>query len=305
MRVTAERSVYSDRSSRTSLSGEPNSASASARPSSVLPTPVGPRNRNEPTGRPGWPSPARPLRTASATASTASSWPTMRRCSSSSRRSSRSRSAAPSSATGMPVRRATIWAMSSAVIRGFLLSDGALVELLQLAGEHHRALVVFRVDGHVARPAQLLDLRGHGGVRRAQPGPGGRAVDQVDRLVGQEAVADVAVGELGRRLQRGVGDRDAVVGLVALAQPAEDLHGLLDRGLGHVHRLEPALQRGVLLDVAAVLLQRGGADQPQLTAGERGLEHGARVHRRALGAARPDHLVQLVDEHDERRRRPR
>ena len=53
MRVTAERSVYSDRSSRTSLSGEPNSASASARPSSVLPTPVGPRNRNDPTGRPG------------------------------------------------------------------------------------------------------------------------------------------------------------------------------------------------------------------------------------------------------------
>ena len=53
MRVTAERSVYSESSSRTSLSGEPKSASASARASSVLPTPVGPRNRNDPTGRPG------------------------------------------------------------------------------------------------------------------------------------------------------------------------------------------------------------------------------------------------------------
>jgi hypothetical protein len=46
-------------SSRTIASSSPNSVSASARASSVLPTPVGPRNRNEPTGRCGSPSPAR------------------------------------------------------------------------------------------------------------------------------------------------------------------------------------------------------------------------------------------------------
>ena len=40
---------------------------------------------------------------------------------------------------------------------------------------------------------------------------GRRLVDQVDRLVGQEAVGDVAVRELGRGDDRRVGDLDAVV----------------------------------------------------------------------------------------------
>ena len=42
-----------------------------------------------------------------------------------------------------------------------------------------------------------------------------RLVDQVDRLVGQEAVGDVAVRQLGRGDDRRVGDLDAVVHLVA------------------------------------------------------------------------------------------
>src|ERR671928_165401 len=45
---------------------------------------------------------------------------------------------------------------------------------------------------------------------RARP----RLVDHVDRLVGEEAVGDVALGELRRRPERLVGDRDAVVVLV-------------------------------------------------------------------------------------------
>ena len=70
-------SLMSIRIIRSSL---PNSASASARASSVLPTPVGPRNRKLPMGRFGSPSPARERRTASAIAVTASSWPMTRWC---------------------------------------------------------------------------------------------------------------------------------------------------------------------------------------------------------------------------------
>ena len=55
-----------------------NMNSASALVSSVLPTPVGPRNRNEPIGRLGSCRPARARRTASETATSASSWPTTR-----------------------------------------------------------------------------------------------------------------------------------------------------------------------------------------------------------------------------------
>ena len=124
-----------------------------------------------------------------------------------------------------------------------------------------------------------------------------RLVDQVDRLVGQEAVGDVAVRKLGRRDDRRVGDVHAVVDLVALLQAAQDRDGGLDRGLVDQHLLEAALERGVLLDVLAVLVERGRADAVQLAARERGLQHVAGVDR-AFGLAGADHRVQLVDEDD-------
>ena len=74
--------------------------------------------------------------------------------------------------------------------------------------------------------------------------------------------------------------------------------GVLDRRLAHVDLLEAALERGVLLDVLAVLVERGGADHAQLAAREHRLDHVAGVDR-ALGAARTDDRVQLVDEGDD------
>ena len=61
------------------------------------------------------------------------------------------------------------------------------------------------------------------------------------------------------------------------------------------HGLEAALERGVLLDVLAVLVERGRADGVQLAAGEHRLEQVAGVHG-ALGRAGADDRVQLVDE---------
>ena len=62
--------------------------------------------------------------------------------------------------------------------------------------------------------------------------------------------------------------------------------------------LEAPLERGVLLDVLAVLVERGRADHAQLAAGEHRLDHVAGVDR-ALGAAGADDRVQLVDEGDD------
>ena len=77
--------------------------------------------------------------------------------------------------------------------------------------------------------ADLVELDRHAGRFHAQLG--GRLVDEVDRLVGQEAVGDVAVREDGRRDQRRVLDPDLVVLLVALAQAAQDRDRVLDRRL--------------------------------------------------------------------------
>ena len=89
-----------------------------------------------------------------------------------------------------------------------------------------------------------------------------------------------------------------MVHLVALRQAAQDGDGVLDRGLAHEDRLEAPLQRGVLLDGGAVLVERGGADEAELAAGQHGLDHLPGVHR-PLGRAGADDGVQLVDEGDD------
>ena len=61
--------MYSDISSRTIARSSSNKNSATARASSVLPTPVGPRKRNEPIGRFGSLKPDRLRRIAFATLS--------------------------------------------------------------------------------------------------------------------------------------------------------------------------------------------------------------------------------------------
>ncbi len=91
--------------------------------------------------------------------------------------------------------------------------------------------------------------------------------------------------------------------LVAVLEAAQDADGVLDGRLADEDLLEAALKRGVLLDVLAVLVERGGADHSQLAAGQHRLDHVARVHRRLAGRARSDDGVQLVDERDDLPRR--
>ena len=70
------------------------------------------------------------------------------------------------------------------------------------------------------------------------------------------------------------------------------------RGLADQDRLEAPLERRVLLDVLAVLVERGGADRLQFAAGERRLDDDGRVDR-AFGSAGADERVHLVDEQDD------
>src|SRR5262249_32352905 len=130
------------------------------------------------------------------------------------------------------------------------------------------------------------------------PHPGPRLVDQVDGLVRQEPVTDVPIRQLRGGDNSIVGDRHAVMRLVAVPQPLQDLDRVRDRRLGHLDVLEPALQRGVLLQVLAVLIQRRGADRLQLAPGQHRLQDRGRVDR-ALRGTGADQGVQLVDEQDD------
>src|SRR6185437_9342911 len=152
-------------------------------------------------------------------------------------------------------------------------------------------------------PADIGDLlvelaqvrwRGH----PADPHPRSGLVDQVDGLVRQEPVADVAIGHLGGGNQRVIGDRHPVVRLVPVAQALEYLDGVRDRRLGDLDGLEPALEGGVLLQVLAVLIERGRADGLQFAPRQHRLEYRSRVDRTLRGAGL-DQSVDLVDEQDD------
>ncbi len=174
---------------------------------------------------------------------------------------------------------------------------------LSLFGEPLGLLEVRPPDGGVLLVA---DLRKLGidllvlGRRRHAPDAKARAglVDQVDRLVGQEAVRDVAIGEVRRRHERLVGDRDLVVLLVTVAQAPQDLDRVGERRLLDLDRLEAALEGGVLLEVLAVLVEGRGADRLQLPTGEHRLEDRGGVDR-PFGGACPHEGVELVDEQDD------
>ena len=183
--------------------------------------------------------------------------------------------------------------MAGALLEQLLLVVAQLRGLLELLGLDRRFLLLADLRDLVLELA-VVGRRLHATDAQARAG----LVDEVDRLVGEVAVGDVAVGEVGRRDERLVGDRDAVVRLVAVAQALEDLDGVRDRRLLDLDRLEAALERGVLLEVLAVLVERGGADGLQLAAGEHRLEDRRGVDR-ALGGTRTDERVQLVDEQDD------
>ena len=100
-----------------------------------------------------------------------------------------------------------------------------------------------------------------------------RLVDEIDRLIRQEPVDDVARGKRGRSIDRAIGDRDAVMIGVAAAQAAQDRARLFDRRFGDHHGLEAALERAIRFNVLAIFVERRRADALQFAARKLRLDH--------------------------------
>src|SRR6267143_1351443 len=257
--------MYSDMSTRINAVWSANRNRAKARASSVLPTPVGPLKMQEPIGRLGSLSPARLRRMAREITSIASFWPTTLSCSSSSMRSSRAVSASCSRVTGMPVQRDTIKATPSSLIVG-------------------RRVWRSRSHSSCLRRISVCSSRSESRSDAARSKFWSRTAASFSPLIPSSLSFSSATSGggtwaarrgLGERL---VGDDDAVVILVALAQPLQDFDRLIHRGRIDDHRLEAPLQRAVLLDVLAVLVEGRGADALQLAARQRRLQHVGRVY---------------------------
>ena len=145
-------------------------------------------------------------------------------------------------------------------------------------------------------PIQRVQLCRFGIILRPDLGAG--FIDQIDGLVGQEPVGDIPMGQRCGGNDGGVRDFHAVEHLVTFLQATENGDGILHRGFIHLHRLEPALQSGVLFDILAVLVQRRRTDAVQLAPSQHGLQQVARVHA-ALGLSCAHNGVQFIDEQDD------
>ena len=121
---------------------------------------------------------------------------------------------------------------------------------------------------------------------------------KVNGLVGQEAVGNIAVGQGRGGDERSVLNLDAVVDLIPFLQTTQNRDGVLDGRLVDHDRLETAFQRGVLLNIFAVLIKRSRTNAVQLAAGQHRLEQVAGIHR-AVSFARTDDGVQLINKEDD------
>ena len=163
----------------------------------------------------------------------------------------------------------------SGVVEVVLVAQGAQVFALLalLVGVEARLLELVVGDGRIHAVHDELDalldfgdLLGQRGLAQLDARAG--LVDQVDGLVGQEAVGNVAVGVRDRELDRGIGVADRVELLVAVLDAVDDLDGVGLVGRRHLDGLEAPFERAVLLDRLAVLGRRGGADALNLAAAE-------------------------------------
>ena len=100
------------------------------------------------------------------------------------------------------------------------------------------------------------------------------------------------------RHQSAVRNLYAMEYLIALLQPTQDRDGILNRRLIYLHRLEPSLQGGVLLNILPVLIQRRRTDTVQLAAGQHRLQHVAGIHRTVRLTCTDDQMKLINKQND-------
>ena len=119
-------------------------------------------------------------------------------------------------------------------------------------------------------------------------------VNQVDGLVRQESIADVAVRKFHRRHQRVVMQTHAMVRVKAILDATQNRNGFFFARFVNLHGLETAFQGRILLDVLTVFLRGRRTDAVQFTTGQLRFEHVAQVHG-AFSLARTHDGVDFID----------
>ena len=116
----------------------------------------------------------------------------------------------------------------------------------------------------------VFDIRRAG--HRSDAGARTGFVHEVDRLVGQKASGEVAVGEFGSGFERLVEELGLVVRLVFWTDAMKNLDRLIDCGGFHFDLLKTALESGILFDVFAEFVKRCRSDALHFATTEGGFD---------------------------------
>ncbi len=103
--------------------------------------------------------------------------------------------------------------------------------------------------------------------------PGTRFIKCVDRLIGKVPVGDVSCGELNAGFNGIIRVNDIVMLFIPLLDVMEDMYRLFHRSRLDQNFLEPAFESAILLNVLAVLIERGCPDALYLAPGQSRLKH--------------------------------
>ena len=157
-------------------------------------------------------------------------------------------------------------------------------------------MLPFRVLGEHAKlqlivVPLLFQLRQPGDFPAAEVHIRAGLIQQVNGLIRQEAVCDVPLRQHHALPGNLRGDGHPVELLVIVGDAPHDLRRLGHGGLRHRHRLEAALQGGVLFNVLPVLREGGGANDLDLPPGQGWLQDVGGIH----GALRIPGAHQVVD----------
>ena len=123
-------------------------------------------------------------------------------------------------------------------------------------------------------------------------------INQIDGLVRQLAITDVAMRQRRRSDDGGIGNFDSVVKLVAFFEATQNRDRVRDGRLFNQNLLEPPLQCGIFLQVLTILIESRRPNAVQVAASQCWFEHVARVHR-TLSFAGTNHRMQLVDKEND------
>ena len=150
-----------------------------------------------------------------------------------------------------------------------------------------RAELVFQIDAHGESDGRRLLLFREGRC----------FVDDIERLVRQEAIRNMAHGEIDRQIDDVSGEGDVMEVFVAFLDVPEDALGFFERRFGDDDGLEAPIERRVFLEVAFVFGESRRADALDQTLRQGGFQDIGGVET-AAGVAGADNSMDFIDEED-------